>query len=305
MAVVGFIGLGAMGEPMAANLLRAGHTVQVHARRRAAAEALRAQGARWGPTPAGVARGAAAVFTCVTTTADVEQVLLGKDSVIEGAAKGTLVVDLSTIAAPATREIARRLAEHGIDLLDCPVSGGVPGARAGTLSMFVGGEAAALERARPLLQCLGRHITHVGASGSGQVAKACNQAILVVTIQAIAEAMLLADSQGVSPQRVLDAIGSGYAGSRMLELMGPRMAQRNFGAGIEARLHQKDLGLIVEMAREQGLALPTVALVAQQLNALVGRGWGGDDSSSLLRLLEATHGGRPGERRGGTTTQAA
>jgi len=166
----------------------------------------------------------------------------------------------------------------------------VKAAQAGTLSIMVGGKAEVLERARPLLQLLGKTITHCGGHGDGQVVKACNQIVQVVNIQGIAEAMLFARASGVDPQTMLAAISAGFAGSKMLDLMGPKMAGRDFAAGIEARLHHKDYGLIVDMAREAHLAMPAVALVAQQLNALMSNGWGTQDTSALLKVLEATNG---------------
>jgi 3-hydroxyisobutyrate dehydrogenase-like beta-hydroxyacid dehydrogenase len=168
------------------------------------------------------------------------------------------------------------------------VSGGVKGAQAATLTMMIGGKAEVLDRARPLLERVAKTITYCGDHGAGQVVKACNQIVQVVNIQGIAEAMLFARANGVEPQTMLTAIASGFAGSRMLELMGPKMANRDFSAAIEARLHHKDYGLIVDMARESNLAMPAVALVAQQLNALMSHGWGTQDTSALLKVLEAT-----------------
>jgi 3-hydroxyisobutyrate dehydrogenase-like beta-hydroxyacid dehydrogenase len=290
MSDLAFIGLGAMGGAMAGHLLAAGYRLRVYARRAEAMRPFVERGAIACASPADAARGAQFVLTNVTATNDVEQVLLGTDGVIETAAPGTIVIDHSTISALATRRIAAKLAEKGIDMLDCPVSGGVKGAQAATLSIMVGGKAHVLERARPLLARLGSTITHIGDHGAGQVAKACNQIVQVVNIQGIAEAMLFARANGVDCGVVLRALQAGFAGSKMLDLMGPKMAERDFAAGIEARLHQKDYGLIVEMAREAGLAMPAVAIVAQQLNALVGQGWGKQDTSALLKVLEAANG---------------
>ena len=287
---IGFIGLGNMGRPMAEHLIAGGHTLRVHARRAEAMQPLVARGATACASPAEAARGAAVVFTNVTSTADVEQVLFGPGGVVEGATPGTIVVDHGTISAAATRGFATRLTEQGIEMLDCPVSGGVKGAQAATLTMMVGGKGEVLERVRPLLQLLGKTITLCGGHGAGQVVKACNQIVQVVNIQGIAEAMLFARANGVDPQTMLAGIASGFAGSRMLDLMGPKMAGRDFAAGIEARLHHKDYGLIVDMAREAHLAMPAVALVAQQLNALMSNGWGTLDTSALLKVLEATNG---------------
>jgi 3-hydroxyisobutyrate dehydrogenase-like beta-hydroxyacid dehydrogenase len=286
-ASVAFIGLGNMGRPMVEHLLRAGHAVRVHARRPQAMAPLVEQGAVATTSAAEAARGAEVVMTNVTAGADVEQVWLGPQGAATTAARGSLALDFSTIDVATTRRLAARLARQDVTLLDCPVSGGVKGAQAATLSIMVGGPAAALERARPLLEVLGRTITHIGDHGAGQVAKACNQIVQVVNIQGIAEAMLFARAQGVDPQVMLTAISAGFAGSKMLDLMGPKMAARDFAAGIEARLHQKDYGLIVAMAREAGLGMPAVALVAQQLDRLVEQGWGQLDTSALMKVLEA------------------
>ncbi|MCA3217642.1 MAG: NAD(P)-dependent oxidoreductase [Burkholderiales bacterium] len=290
MTTVAFIGLGNMGRPMAGHLIAAGYTLRVHARRAAAMQALADLGATPCAAPAEAARGAQFIVTNVTNSEDVRQVLLGAGGAIETAAAGSVVIDHSTISAQVTREIAAALAERGVEMLDCPVSGGVKGAVAATLSIMVGGKPEVLERARPLLAAVGQTITYIGGHGAGQVVKACNQIVQVVNIQGIAEAMLFARAQGVDCTRMLGALQAGFAGSKMLDLMGPKMAARDFAAGIEARLHQKDYGLIVEMAREAKLAIPAVAVVAQQLNALVGQGWGTDDTSSLLRVLEALNG---------------
>lgn len=292
MSKIGFVGAGVMGAPMIGHLLDAGHEVAVHVRRREAAAALFERGARYAQTPAEAARGAEFVCTNVTGTADVESVLFGENGAAAAAEAGAIVIDFSTISAVATRGFARRLAQQRIDMLDCPVSGGAAGARQATLSISVGGDAAVLERARPLLERLGRTITHVGGHGAGQVVKACNQIVQVVNIEGIAEAMLFASANGVDPARMLPALQAGMAGSRMLDLMGPKMAERDFAAGIEARLHQKDFGIVVEATQALGLSLPAAAIVSQQLNALVGNGWGRDDTSSLLRVLEGANRGR-------------
>lgn len=287
---VGFVGVGAMGAPMVGHLLAAGYRVQVYARRENAVRDLVAKGAFYCETPARAARGAGLFCTNVTNTADVEAVLFGDNGAVEGLSAGAIVIDFSTISAEATRSMATRLKDRSMQMLDCPVSGGEKGAREASLSIFVGGEAEVLECARPLLQTLGKTITHIGGHGDGQVAKACNQMVQVVNIQGIAEAMLFAQANGANLAQVLKALQSGMAASRMLDLMGPKMVGRDFAAGIEARLHQKDFGLVVAMTQALGLALPAVAATSQQLNALVGSGWGKDDTSSLLRVLEGANG---------------
>ncbi|MGC9163905.1 MAG: NAD(P)-dependent oxidoreductase [Thiomonas sp.] len=287
---IAFIGLGAMGTPMLAHLLQHGCSARVYARSAASRNAAAALGVQPCATPAEAARDATFVFTNVTSTEDVQDVLCGADGVLHGARAGTICIDHSTIAPEGARQIAQTLAQAGLHFLDAPVSGGVDGARQASLSIMVGGDRAVFERALPLLRVLGRHVRHVGPSGSGQVAKACNQLIQVVTIQAIAEAMLYATRQGVDAQAVLDAISTGFAGGRMLDLMGPKMARQDFAAGIEARLHAKDFGLIAASAQQAGLHLPAMELVKHQLDALMQAGWGKDDTSSLLRVLQAQNG---------------
>ena len=283
---IGFIGAGNMGRPMIDHLQRAGHRLTVFARRPEVIDALRAQGVAVVTTPAQAAAAAEFVFVNVTNTADVEAVLFGADGVAESARPGTVVIDHSTISPVATRAFAQRLAERGIEHLDAPVSGGVAGAQAATLAIMVGGKAEVLERARPLLAVLGKSIVHVGDHGAGQVTKLCNQIVQVVNIEGIAEAMLLARAQGVALDRVLSALQAGFAGSKMLDLMGPKMVARDFAAGIEARLHDKDFGLAAEEAEALHLTLPAVRAVREQLRSLVAAGMGYDDTSSLLRVLE-------------------
>ena len=282
-----FIGLGAMGTPMLAHLLQHGCSATVYARSAASRAAAAELGVRLCDTPSEAARDSDFVFTNVTSTDDVREVLCGPDGVMHGARPGTICIDHSTIAPEGARQIAQTLASAGLHFLDAPVSGGVGGAKQASLSIMVGGNAATFERALPLLRTLGSNVQHVGPSGSGQVAKACNQLIQVVTIEAIAEAMLYATRQGVDAQAVLGAISTGFAGSRMLDLMGPKMAGRDFSAGIEARLHAKDFGLIVTSTKATGLQLPALEQVQRQLDALMQFGWGKDDTSSLLRVLEA------------------
>ncbi|CAG2136023.1 NAD(P)-dependent oxidoreductase [Cupriavidus numazuensis] len=284
---VAFIGLGAMGSHMVRHLLAAGHTVRAFVRRPEAAEAARALGAEPFFTPAEAARGASVVFTNVTSSEDVREVLLGESGVIHGAAPGTVCVDHSTISPIVTREIATALAARGIEALDCPVSGGTAGAEAATLTIMVGGKPDVLENVRPLLALLGKSITYIGGNGAGQVAKLCNQIVQVVNIEGIAEAMHFAAAQQVDTGRVLQAISTGFAGSRMLDLMGPKMVERDFAAGIEARLHDKDFGLAQDIAQEIGLKLPAMQATSTQLQSLMEHGWGKDDTSSLLRVLES------------------
>ena len=283
---IGFIGAGAMGMPMIGHLVAAGYRVQALARRLEVARALEALGANPVATPADAAQGAQLVMTNVTATADVEAVLFGLHGVAETVAPATIVIDHSTISAEATRRFAARLASLKVDMLDAPVSGGVRGAQAASLAIMVGGDAAVLARAQPVLSILGRSIFHIGGHGAGQVAKACNQIVQVINIEGIAEAMHFARVQEVDLSRVLAALQAGFAGSKMLDLMGPKMVSRAFEAGIEARLHEKDFGVVAELADTAGIDLPAMSAVRAQLQALVAAGWGRDDTSSLLRVLE-------------------
>ncbi|WP_150427371.1 NAD(P)-dependent oxidoreductase [Dechloromonas sp. CZR5] len=280
---IGFIGLGVMGRPMALHLQRAGHELFVWARRPASVGDLPATVCA---TPAELGRHCEVVFTMVTSSADVEGVVLGEQGLIAGMARDSVVVDCSTIAPDVARRIAAKLGEQGIHMLDAPVSGGAQGAIDATLAIMAGGEAAVLERVRPLLECLGQRIVHIGPNGAGQVAKACNQMIMVAAIQAAAEAMRLAAASGVDCGKVREALAGGSAASRVLDVMGDRMVRRDFAAGIEARLHHKDFGLVLEAARQSGVPLPLAAVVGQQLNALMAQDWGRDDTASLLRVLE-------------------
>ncbi len=284
---VGLIGPGIMGRPMVANLLKAGHGVAVHARRHEAAAPLAAVGATVCASPREVAERADTVFTVVSDTPDVEAVLLGPDGVIAGARPGTLVVDMSTVSPTATRRIAAALAARGVAMLDAPVSGGEAGAIAGTLSIMVGGPAEAFQRALPLLQVLGTNVVHVGGSGAGQVAKLCNQVVVAETVNAVAEALALARAAGVDPARVREALLGGFAGSRVLEVHGRRMLEGDYAPGFRARLHDKDMRLVRELAAEVGVDLPGAEHVAGLIAALVARGEGDLDSSALARLVGA------------------
>ena len=283
---LGFIGLGVMGRPMALHLLKAGHELSVYARRAEAAQPLVDAGARRLATPADVAAASEVVFTMVTTGADVEQVALGEGGIVHGAKPGTVLVDMGTIPPGTARRIAAQLAARGIETIDAPVSGGEVGARNATLAIMAGGKAEVLERVRPLLEKLGKTLVHVGPNGAGQVAKACNQMIMVSCIEAVAEAMLLAEKSGADPEKVRQALAGGSAGSRVLEVFGARMTARDFKAGVEARLHHKDFGILLDEAVTLGAPLPIAAQVWQQLNALMAQGWGREDTSVLLRVLE-------------------
>jgi 2-hydroxy-3-oxopropionate reductase len=289
---LGFIGLGVMGRPMALNLMKRGHEMAVYARRAESAAPLVAAGARAYPTPAEVAANAQVVFTVVTNSSDVEQVALGDDGVIRGAARGSVLVDMETISPITARKVAQALGEKDIDMLDAPVSGGPMGAEGATLSIMVGGKPTVFERVRPLFECLGKTIVHMGDHGAGQITKACNQLALLVTAEGTAEALSLAKSCGVDPAKVREVMMGGVASSRVLELFGKRMIERNFENGIDTRLYYKDLNIVLDLAHELGLALPAAALTMQNLNALIGRGEGRNDLSTLIRLVEGMGRGR-------------
>lgn len=281
---IGFIGLGAMGRPMLRRLLAGGYQVGVWARRPAALLGLDA--VEVFATPAELA--AACPLTCsmVTRDADVESILLGAQGLRGGMSSDSLHIDMSTIAPDSARYFAAALAECGARFLDAPVSGGPSGAAAGTLAIMVGGRQADLARAMPLLALLGQRIVHVGPQGAGQVAKACNQMVMVAAIQAVAEALALAAAAGLDLARVRAAIAGGSGASRVIDVFGQRMVEGNYTQGVESRLHHKDLAIVLDAAQRMNLALPLAATVWQRLNALQARGGAHDDTASLFQLFD-------------------
>lgn len=287
---VGFIGLGLMGRPMALNLLKAGHRVHVWSRRRESMQPLLDAGAGDCASAAEVARHSEVVISMVADAPDVEAVALGPDGVADGAREGLIFVDMSTIAPAAAQSIAARLAERGVTMLDAPVSGGEVGAIEATLTIMAGGDAAAFERVRPLFEAMGRTVSLIGASGAGQVAKACNQILTGVGVAAVAEALNFARKSGVDAARVREALLGGFAYSRVLENHGRRMLERNFRPGFKAWMHQKDMRIVLEEAHRLGLSLPSAAATAQMFNAMVGSGLGEEDSVAMLKLLERMSG---------------
>ncbi len=290
MTTIGFIGLGIMGRPMALNLLKGGYALCAYARRPEAAEPLVAQGATLSESPKGLAARCEVVFTIVSDTPDVEEVVLGADGIIQGAQPGSVVVDMSTISPTATRRMAQHLKDRGIEMLDAPVSGGEQGAIAGTLSIMVGGRAETFERIRPLFELMGKNIVHVGDHGAGQVAKACNQILVAQTIAAVAESLSLAEALDVDPARVREALLGGFAYSRILDVHGQRMLEDNFTPGFKARLHQKDMRIALEEARRAGCALNGAAHAAALIDALVEQGGAELDSAAVFRVLEEPSG---------------
>ncbi len=284
---VGFIGLGVMGRPMAQNLIRAGYRMHVCARRPESLEPLVAQGAVACASPAELAAGCDVVCTMVTAGADVEAVVTGKGGIIAGARPGLVVIDHSTIPPATARRVAQTLAARGVDFLDAPVSGGEQGAIEATLSIMVGGRESVFRCAEPLLRRMGKTVLRIGESGAGQVAKAANQLAIVLALVGLAEAFTLARASGINPARVLEALRGGAAASRVLEAMGPRMVDRDFRPGVEARLHHKDVQIALDCAAAVGLAAPGAAVAAQIFNALMARDGARQDSSAVLTVVEA------------------
>ena len=287
---IAFIGLGIMGRPMAHNLHKAGHKLIVHARRAESMLPLQDLGCVACSTIAEAAAQADVIFIMVSDTHDVKQVLFAEGGVAQGAKPGAVVVDMSTISPTATRRYAARLAERGIAMLDAPVSGGDVGAINGTLSIMVGGQADVFERVKPLFECMGKNIVHIGDNGAGQVAKACNQIVVGVTIEAVAEALTFARKSGVDVAKVREALMGGFAASRILDIHGKRMLDNNYQPGFKTKLHQKDMNIVMHTAQELGLALPAAALVMQHMNALMGTGDAELDSAAMMKIVERTSG---------------
>lgn len=281
----GFIGLGTMGRPMALNLLRAGHHLTVYNRTASRASPLMEAGARLAESPRQAAAASEVLFINVANDAALEAVLFGPDGAAAGLNAGSILVDLGTTSLATTRTFAARLAASDVTWLDAPVSGGEAGAQAGTLSIMAGGQQTAFDRALPLLQAMGKNIVHVGDTGAGQVAKSCNQIVVSATLMGVAEAFTFAQREGVDPARVRQALLGGFAYSRILEVHGQRMLEGNFTPGFKARLHQKDLGLVLEEAKRVGLKMPVTLQVATGLDELVAAGHGELDSAALIQIM--------------------
>jgi len=289
---VGVIGLGIMGAPMARNLLRAGHAVVAYSRTRARVDALVADGATPADSPAAVARAVDAVITMLPDTPDVEAVIGGPNGVLEGARPGLLAIDMSTISPEAARALAARAAEVQVALLDAPVSGGEQGAIGGTLSIMVGGDASAFERAQPIFTALGRAATYMGGPGQGQMTKLVNQVVGATTLAAVAEGAVLAERAGLDPAAWVRAVSGGAASSWMLAEQAPRMQRRDFAPGFMVRLQQKDLRLAIAAAGRLGVALPVTALVHQLFTAVEAQGGSERGTQALVLALEALAGRR-------------
>jgi 2-hydroxy-3-oxopropionate reductase len=283
---IGFIGLGIMGKPMARNLIASGFPVTVHSRSPGPVDELVDAGAARASDPAEVAAASDITITMLPDTDDVQQVLTGAGGVARGVPPGSLVIDMSSIDPGPTRSMALAFAAEGVSMLDAPVSGGEKGAIDGTLSIMVGGEAEAFARATPVFEALGANIVHVGESGAGQVCKACNQLVVAATIEAVAEALLLAERSGVDAAKVREALLGGFAGSKILEVHGQRMLDRTFDPGFRIRLHRKDARIVEEAASGSATPIPSFTVVTDQLQKAVDAGDGERDHSGLFAQLE-------------------
>ncbi len=282
---IGFIGLGIMGTPMALHLASAGHQLFVHTRSQVP-ETIQAAGGVRCENAAAVARESDVVFIMVPDTPDVEAVLFGENGVASGLSKGKVVVDMSSISPMATKTFAKKINELGADYIDAPVSGGEVGAKAGSLTIMCGGDEAVFERVRPLLELMGKNITLAGGNGDGQTTKVANQIIVALNIAAVSEALVFASKAGADPAKVRQALMGGFAASRILEVHGERMIKRTFNPGFRIKLHQKDLNLALQGAREIGVSLPQTANAAQLMQACAAHGLGDLDHSALVKALE-------------------
>jgi 2-hydroxy-3-oxopropionate reductase len=283
---VGFIGLGIMGKPMVANLIKGGHTLFL-ASRSGVPQELAAAGGKACASAKEVAQKADIIITMVPDTPDVEKVLFGKDGVAEGLSAGKIVVDMSSISPIETKVFAERIRKAGADYVDAPVSGGEVGAKNAALTIMVGASEAAFARVKPLIELMGKNITLVGEVGAGQMCKVCNQIIVALNIEAVAEALLLASKAGVDPGKVRTALMGGFASSRVLEVHGERMVKRTFDPGFRIELHQKDLNLALSSARALKMSLPNTATAQELFSACQAQGGGKWDHSAMVRALEA------------------
>ena len=283
---IGFIGLGIMGKPMVRNLLKAGYTPIVFNRSQSAIDELVSEGATAATSAKEVTEKSDVVITMLPDTPDVEAVVLGENGVLAGAREGLLLIDMSSISPVMTRKIALEAEKKGVKMLDAPVSGGDKGAIAGTLSIMVGGEPEDFERAKPIFEAMGKTIVLCGAIGSGQIVKACNQIVVALVIEAVSEALVLGSKAGVKPEIILQVLSGGLAQNRVMDLRGQTMIEHNFTPGFKAKLHRKDLNIILQTAQEYGVALPVSEMVEQMFTNLVENGKGDLDHSSLLTVIE-------------------
>jgi len=286
MANLGFIGLGIMGKPMAGHLLEAGHTVHIYDVVPEPVKELAAKGAVVCCCSKETSQKSDITFIMVPDTPDVEAVLFGKNGVAEGVRSGSIVVDMSSISPIATKEFAQKLADMGVEMLDAPVSGGQVGAEKATLSIMVGGKTKIFEQIKPYFELMGKNIVHLGGNGDGQTCKVANQIVVALTIEAVAEALVFASKAGADPAKVREALLGGFAQSRILELHGERMLARNFNPGFRIRLHQKDLNLALQSARNLGVSLPNTATAQELFNSIAARGGIDLDHSAMVQALE-------------------
>jgi 2-hydroxy-3-oxopropionate reductase len=286
MTKLGFIGLGIMGKPMSAHLVKAANEVSVYDLNPAPVQELSSKGASACKSSREVAQKSEIIFIIVQDTPDVEAVLFGKEGLAEGVKPGSIVVDMSSISPIATKEFAKKLAGMKVKMLDAPVSGGQVGAENATLSIMVGGDAEVFEKIKPYFQLMGKNIVHVGGNGDGQTCKVANQIVVALNIEAVAEALLFASKAGADPVKVRAALMGGFAQSRILELHGERMLKRTFNPGFRIRLHQKDLNLALQSARSMGLSLPNTATAQELFNAVSAQGGIDLDHSAMVLALE-------------------
>ncbi len=290
METIGFIGLGIMGKPMSQNLIKAGYTLVVYDIVKESVNEIAGAGATAVASSLEVAQKSDVIITMLPDSPDVEAVVFGDEGVLNGVESGSLFIDMSTIAPATSKKVYEAFQEKGVEALDAPVSGGDVGAKSGSLSIMVGGSDEAFKRALPLFEIMGKNIVHIGDPGAGQVTKAANQIVVALTIQAVAEALTLVKKSGVDIAKVRDALLGGFAQSRILDLHGQRILDRNFKPGFKIKLHRKDLGIALQTSRELGLSLNNTAQVAEFMNALIAQEKGDLDHSSLILLVEALSG---------------
>lgn len=283
---IGFIGIGIMGEPMAKNLISAGYRLAAYDINREGVERLATGGVEATSSPKEAATSRDMVITMLPDDRVIQEAVLGKGGAIEGMSKGSILVDMSTISPKTARNIAEILEENGMEMIDAPVSGGDVGAKEATLSIMVGGKKEIFEKILPVLQKMGKNVGYVGDHGAGQVAKASNQIIVALTIEAVAEALIFAKKSGVDPEKVRDALLGGFAQSRVLELHGKRMLDRNFEPGGKVRLHKKDTEIAMSVAKELGIYLPATSLISHLWNAVAAQGGLDWDHASVVKVLE-------------------
>jgi 2-hydroxy-3-oxopropionate reductase len=279
--LIGFIGLGVMGKPMARNLIAAGYDLTAYSRTRASIDEV--EGAKAAGSAREVAEQSDVIVTMLPDSPQVEEVVT---ELLPGASDGDLLVDMSTISPVVTRELAAQAAERGIGYVDAPVSGGDVGAREATLSIMAGGSDEDFERAKPIFEALGKTITHVGPVGAGQVVKACNQVVVALTIEAVSEALVLGSKAGVDPATIIRVLSGGLAANRVMDMRGRNFLEHDFDPGFRIDLHHKDINIALATAREYGVAVPATAAVGEMLQALRTRGQGDRDHSAILTLIE-------------------